>query len=165
LVFAAARAFSEMALKPEPGGSMNPFCEQLTVTSTSTRRAGNRPSPARRMVSTSSNAGWPTLSVAARISPIRLVTPVEVSLCTTMTALMAWVESCASLASIAAGSAPWRQSPGMKFDIDAPARRHLPPPAWRNGRSRTNQDLVARRQRIDDRRLQGRRYRRGKKFE
>src|SRR6266704_1749545 len=66
------------------------------------------------MVSTSSSAGWPTLSIAARISPIRLVTPVEVSLCTTITALMTWVESWASLASISAGSAPWRQSPGMK---------------------------------------------------
>src|ERR1700716_1617953 len=48
------------------------------------------------------------------MSPILLVTPVEVSLCTTITALMACAESCASLASISAGSAPWRQSPGMK---------------------------------------------------
>ena len=35
-------------------------------------------------------------------------------MCTTITALMAWALSWASLASIAAGSAPWRQSPGMK---------------------------------------------------
>ena len=35
-------------------------------------------------------------------------------MCTTITALMACAVSCASFASIAAGSAPWRQSPGMK---------------------------------------------------
>ena len=32
--FAAARAFSETALKPSPGGSMKPFCDPATVTST-----------------------------------------------------------------------------------------------------------------------------------
>src|SRR6478752_10547958 len=42
----------------------------------------------------------------------RLVAPVEVSLWTTMTALMACAVSRASTASIAPGSAPWRQSPG-----------------------------------------------------
>ncbi len=52
--------------------------------------------------------------MARRISAIRLVAPVEVSLCTTITALMACPRSSASFASIARGSAPRRQSPGMK---------------------------------------------------
>ena len=43
---------------------------------------------------------------------MRLVTPVEVSLWTTITALNEWLRSSASLASTRAGSTPWRQSPG-----------------------------------------------------
>ena len=39
-------------------------------------------------MSTISGAGWQALSIAARIGGIWLVTPVEVSLCTTVTALM-----------------------------------------------------------------------------
>src|SRR5919106_1168602 len=65
------------------------------------------------MVSTMNSAGWPARSIAWRISSIRLTTPVEVSLCTTQTALMRWLRSSARRASIAAGSAPCRQSPGM----------------------------------------------------
>ena len=66
------------------------------------------------MVSTSSSAGWPASSRAARISATRLVTPVEVSLCTTQTALISCAASAASRSAAAAGSAPWRQSPGTK---------------------------------------------------
>ena len=33
-VFEASKALSDTALKPRPGGSIKPFCEQLTVTST-----------------------------------------------------------------------------------------------------------------------------------
>ncbi len=40
------------------------------------------------MVSTMNSAGCAAASMAARISAMRLVTPVDVSLCTTMTALM-----------------------------------------------------------------------------
>ena len=65
------------------------------------------------MVSTMNRAGWPAASIALRISATRLVAPVEVSLWTTMTALILRALSSVSLASIAAGSAPWRQSPGM----------------------------------------------------
>src|SRR5258708_15253757 len=52
---------------------------------------------------------------------MRLTTPVEVSLWTTQTALIAWERSSASLRSIACASAPWRQSPGMK-SIVSPRR-------------------------------------------
>ena len=55
------------------------------------------------------SAGCPAASIACRMAPMRLVTPVEVSLCTTMTALTAWLRSAASRASTTAGSTPWRQ--------------------------------------------------------
>ena len=42
------------------------------------------------MVSTRNRAGWPARSIAARIDGMSVVTPVEVSLCTTQTALIAW---------------------------------------------------------------------------
>ena len=48
--------------------------------------------------------------MALRIAPMRLVAPVDVSLCTTQTALMACALSSFSFASITAGSAPRRQS-------------------------------------------------------
>ena len=50
------------------------------------------------MVSTISSAGCPASSIAARIGGIALVTPVEVSLCTTVTALMRCPGSAASFA-------------------------------------------------------------------
>ena len=65
------------------------------------------------MVSTWSSAGCLALSIALRTGGIRLVTPVEVSLCTTHTALMAWDLSAASRASTSPASTPWRQSPGI----------------------------------------------------
>ncbi len=50
--------------------------------------------------------------MAARISPTRLVTPVEVSLCTTMTAFIWWPVSAESRSCTASGGTPCRQSPG-----------------------------------------------------
>ena len=65
------------------------------------------------IVSTISSAGWRAASMARRTSSMREVAPVEVSLCTTHTALMAWALSSDSRAPIAAASAPLRQSEGM----------------------------------------------------
>src|SRR6476661_8555958 len=45
---------------------------------------------------------------------MRLTTPVDVSLCTTQTALIVWLGSSASLSNTTAGSTPWRQSPATK---------------------------------------------------
>ena len=73
------------------------------------------------MVSTISSAGCFARSIALRTSAMRLVTPVEVSLCTTHTALKRCWVSAASFSSIAAGSAPWRQSPGMN-SVTRPSR-------------------------------------------
>jgi hypothetical protein len=61
-------------------------------------------------VSTSSRASEPAASIAERISATRLVTPVEVSLWTTITALIEG--SARSIAPAVSGSAPRRQSPG-----------------------------------------------------
>ena len=59
------------------------------------------------------SAGWPDSSIARRISGMRLVTPVEVSLWTTQMALKRWSVSAASTSRTLSGSAPVRQSPGM----------------------------------------------------
>ena len=66
------------------------------------------------MVSTRKSAGCFARSIEARISWMREVTPVEVSLCTTQTARISWFASARSFCSTAAGSAPRRQSPGTK---------------------------------------------------
>src|ERR1017187_5964184 len=88
LALAAANALSEIALNPKPGGSIRPFCEQDTVTSTPQASCSYLIEASEEIVSTSSKAGCFTRSMAFRISGIRLVTPVDVSLWTTMTALM-----------------------------------------------------------------------------
>src|SRR2546422_775394 len=49
------------------------------------------------MVSTMNSAGWPTLFIRRRTSATRLATPVDVSLCTIATALIARPRSPASL--------------------------------------------------------------------
>src|SRR5919206_24199 len=76
------------------------------------------------MVSTSSRAGWPAWSMALRTAAMLEVTPVEVSLWTTQTALMACPLSSASRAPIASGSAPVRQSPLMNSG-SRPRRRAM----------------------------------------
>ena len=76
------------------------------------------------IVSTSSSAGWPAASRAARTARMRLVTPVEVSLCTTATALIVWPRSSARRASIRSGSAPVRQSPS-RTSTSRPSRRAI----------------------------------------
>ena len=76
------------------------------------------------MVSASSSAGWPAASRAARTAPTGLTTPVEVSLCTTATALIVRARSSASRASIRAGSAPVRQSPS-RISTVRPSRRAI----------------------------------------
>ena len=150
LVFDAASALSETALKLRPGGSIRPFCEPDTVTSTPQRRARRRPSQ-RRNVSTMSSAGCFARSIALRTSAMRLVAPVEVSLCTTITALMVCACRRRALPRSAAGSAPRRQSPGMKSTSSLALRPASPQGGEVAGLG--HQHLVAGRQRVDDRRL------------
>jgi len=66
------------------------------------------------MVSTISSAGWLLRSSALRTSSGGVRQPVEVSLCTTITALIACALSAARCCAMAPMSAPRRQSPGMK---------------------------------------------------
>src|ERR1700730_3683589 len=62
------------------------------------------------MTSTSNSAGCRARVMAARTSLTKLVTPEEVSLCTTPTAFSLWPRSSRSLASTTCGSTPCRQS-------------------------------------------------------
>ena len=98
------------------------------------------------------SAGWRASSIAARISGMRLVTPVEVSLWTTQTALIRCSRSAASFSASSAGSTPWRQSPGTNSDVEPEPCRHLPPQR-REMTGLDHQHPVARRQCVDERGL------------
>ena len=125
----AFSAFSLTALKERPGGSISPFCEPATVTSTPHSSCRNSIEPREEMVSTSSSAGCSAASMARRTSSTRVVQPVLVSLWTTQTALMACCRSARRTVSIASGSAPERQSPcrnsGLRPSRSAISRHRL----------------------------------------
>src|SRR4030088_1768075 len=114
LAFATASAFSDTALKPRPGGSISPFWEPATDTSMPQASCSYSSDASPEMVSTINSAGCFVRSMILRTSSGCVTQPVEVSLCTTMTALIWCVRSADSRASISAMSAPRRQSPGMK---------------------------------------------------
>src|SRR4051812_6617931 len=128
LAFATASAFSETALKPRPGGSISPFCEPATETSMPQASCSYSIDPRPEMVSTISSAGCLTRSSSLRTSSGGVTQPVEVSLWTTQTALIACCLSAARRFSISARSAPWRQSLGMKstssLNLSAMPRQH-----------------------------------------
>ncbi len=110
---AAFIAFSETPVSPMPGGSISPFCEPDTVTSTphSSMRKSTEARP--ETVSTRNSAGCRAASIAFLMSAMLDVTPVDVSLWTTQTALISCFLSSRSRASMAAGSAALRQSDSM----------------------------------------------------
>src|ERR1700712_4292784 len=114
LAFAAASAFSDTALSPRPGGSISPFCDPATDTSMPQASCSYSSEPRPEMLSTISSAGCLTRSRILRTSCGCVTQPVEVSLCTTHTALILCALSAESRASICSRSAPWRQSPGRK---------------------------------------------------
>src|ERR1700738_5034342 len=100
------------------------------------------------MVSTSSNAGCLARSIAWRTAPTRLATPVEVSLCTTITALNACTVSAAGARATSSGANAVAPLAGNDLDGEpeplgerAPQRGEMP------GFER--QHRVARRQRVD----------------
>ncbi len=103
-------------------------------------------------MSTISSAGWPARSSARRTSAIREVTPVEVSLWTTQTALIAWPRSSASAASTARGIDAVAPVARQQLDLEPEAPRHLVPQA-REMAGLGHQHAVARRERVDQRRL------------
>src|SRR6202045_723682 len=114
LALAAASAFSDTALKPRPGGSISPFCEPATDTSMPQASCSYSCEPRPEMVSTINSAGCFVRSMALRTSSGYVTQPVDVSLCTTITALIRCWRSAASRVSICSTSAPRRQSPARK---------------------------------------------------
>ena len=90
----------------------------------------------------------------SRTSPMRDATPVEVSLCTTHTALMRLSLSARRRFVDRLGSAPWRQSPCEELDLEAELRRHLLPQG-REVAGLGHQHAIAGRKRVDQRRFPG----------
>ena len=84
---ATSIARGEAHTNPRPGGSMRPFCEPPITRSTPHSSMRKSYEASDEIVSTMNSAGCLARSIASRMSGMRLVTPVEVSLCTTMTAL------------------------------------------------------------------------------
>jgi hypothetical protein len=120
----AAIALSLTALKEMPGGSISPFCEPETTTSTphSSKRKSIEARP--EIVSTIMSAGCPTVSMAARTSATGETEPVLVSLCTMQTALIVRSVSARRTSAIRSASAPPRQSPSMNSGW-SPSRRAI----------------------------------------
>src|ERR1700682_2343457 len=114
LALATASAFSDTALKLRPGGSISAFCEPPTDTSLPQASCSYSCEPRPEIVSTINSAGCFVRSIALRTSSGWVTQPVDVSLCTTITALILCSWSAASRASIASTSAPRRQAPGKK---------------------------------------------------
>ena len=161
LVLAAARAFSEMALKPSPGGSMNPFCEQLTVTSTfhsscriiDRAQRGDRIHQQQRGMADLVDRGADVADPAGDAGG-GLVVHHHHRLDGVLRILRQLRLDRGGVGAVA---------PVARHEIhlDAPARRHLPPQRGEMA-GLDHQDLVARRQRVDDRRFPGAGARRGK---
>src|SRR6202047_271068 len=112
LAFATASAFSDTALKPRPGGSISPFCEPATETSTPQASCSYSIEPRPEMVSTINSAGCLVRSIALRTSSGDVTQPVEVSLWTTITALILCWRSAPSFVSLDSTSLQRRPSTG-----------------------------------------------------
>jgi hypothetical protein len=85
---AAPIALSLTALNDRPGGSIKPFCEPATVTSTPHSSCRKSIEPSEEIVSTINSAGCRARSIAWRAASTGETQPVEVSLCTMQTALI-----------------------------------------------------------------------------
>ena len=149
---AARIAFSLTPVSPTPGGSIRPFCEPETVTSTphSSMRKSAEARP--ETLSTRNRAGCRAASIAFLISAMFETTPVEVSLWTTQTALISCFLSSRRRASMTAGSAALRQSDSMNSGVEAQLLRHGLPQR-REVPGLEHQDLVAGGEHIDESRF------------
>ena len=116
-VLATFSAFSLAAVKPSPGGSIRPFCEPVTVTSTPHSSWRKSIEASDDTVSAISSAGCFAASMALRTSATQEVTPEEVSLWTTQTALISWLVSARRRSSMALASTPDRQSDSMNSGL------------------------------------------------
>ncbi len=70
-----------------PGGTIQPFCEPVKTTSRSHASIGSGTEPRLLIASTRMRMSGRTSRIAFAIAPRSFVTPVEVSLCVTITAL------------------------------------------------------------------------------
>ena len=101
-------------------------------------------------MSTSSSASWPAASIAARISGTRLVTPVEVSLWTTITAAIDGSLAQDLLRALGVGAvAPVARHP---HDLEPEPLGHRAPQR-REVAGLEREHAVAGRERVDERRL------------
>ena len=100
-VLAASCALGPTAAKASPGGTMNPFCDPVTTTSRSQASVATGTQPTLLIASTSISRSCPRTTFA--MAPMSLVTPVDVSLWVTSTALM--LGSSANMDSTISGSA------------------------------------------------------------
>ena len=137
-----------------PVGSISPFCEPATTTSTphSSMRKSNEASE--EIVSTRNKAGCLAASIARRSAATGLATPVEVSLCTASTAL---IRCCAVRAQPRFELRRVDGAPpivGQRFDIE-PEGLAAHPPVQREETAFEHQHLVAGREQVDERRLPG----------
>src|SRR5437773_1430489 len=80
--------------KAKPGGTIQPFCEQLSTTSQPQASVLRSTDPTELIASTTRS--FPRDFTAGAISASGLVTPVEVSLCVTSTVVMAGSASSAA---------------------------------------------------------------------
>ena len=97
-----ARSLTEA--NPSPGGSIRAFCAPVMATSTpqSSGRSGKAPAEVMQSASSSLPASRQTLPIASRSQAVA----VEVSLCTTITAVMAGSRASRSATISAVGGVP-----------------------------------------------------------
>jgi hypothetical protein len=104
----AVQARADAATMARPGAAIHAFCEPVTTTSTPHASISNGTAPSPETLSTTMSASGALSRIASARTGIGFITPVEVSLCVSRTALTPGIS--ASAARIAAGSAAWPHS-------------------------------------------------------
>ena len=113
-------------VKAMPVGSISPFCEPATTTSTPHSSMRKSIDPRDEITSTRKSAGCLAASIARRKPATSLSTPVEVSLWTTSTAFSACSRSSRSRLSSLAGLTALRQSLGNVSTSSPNASARMP---------------------------------------
>ena len=98
-VSTAAIALSEKPTIARPAGSMKPFCEPVTATSTPHSSKRKSIEAIELTPSTKSSAGWEAASIARLTAAMSERTPVAVSLWVASTTLISWPVSARRISS------------------------------------------------------------------
>ena len=141
-----------------PGAAIHAFCDPVTTRSRPQSSIANGTAPSAEIASTRSSASGATSRTAAASAAMSLVTPVEVSLWVSSTALRPGIAGrrLAHRRRRAAACAPLDLEPRDRRAVDlGDLREPVAERAHRDG-----EDRVAGRERVDDRRLERRRCRR-----